>query len=200
MIADFVRIKRELDKQASLIFKEQVESRLGFFATIPKVIQHEGHKGSYQTTDNESKEIEFQQQSTQISSSDEEIIQMTYDDVVYKFQEAAIGFAKNFKKNAYEKLNSIMTEENRVIQDPEPISPSSYIKLLASTEIDFEGSIDKPNMPTLIIHPESFQKLKSQFDNMSEVERKEHDRQEKEIMRTKYEEYLLRENNRKLVD
>jgi hypothetical protein len=200
VIVDFISIKEKLNKTADFVLKTEMERRMPFVRMISTHVQHEGDEASYQTVDNETKEIDYQKTGTWFSLSHDEIAAMSYDDVIEKVIEIASDLAKQIEQNAFARINVILDEAGRTFENKEPISSKVFVDSLEDTEIDFDDTRDKPNLPTIVLHPSALERLKEQDAKMTEEEKQELTRREAEILDRKYEQYLSRENNRKLVD
>lgn len=81
-----------------------------------------------------------------------------------------------------------------------PLGPESFLRSLEMVQVDFDDVRDRPHIPSIVLHPTTFEKLKEQADKMSTEELDAIERRRQEILDKKYEEYVSRENNRKLVD
>jgi hypothetical protein len=67
-------------------------------------------------------------------------------------------------------------------------------------QVDFDDTRDRPHVPSIVLNPKTFEQLKEQTEKMSAEELAAIERRRQEILDKKYEEYVSRESNRKLVD
>jgi hypothetical protein len=59
--------------------------------------------------------------------------------------------------------------------------------------VDFDDVRDRPHIPSIVLHPETFRKLKERTDKMSAEELEAIERRRQEILDKKFEEYLSRD-------
>jgi hypothetical protein len=200
MIVDFISIKGQLNNAANKFLKGEMDKRMPFLSQIRVVRQHEGKAASYQTVDQETKELDYELIGTGLSLTNEEIAAMSINDVIQLMLKVAEELASKSEKFAFQRMEEIISEAGNAIQESEGLSQESLLRVLETIEIDFDDTRDKPSLPQLVLHPDTARKLEERRSQMSEEEMADYEMRRQKILDEKYEQYVSRENNRKLVD
>lgn len=201
MIVDFVSIKEKLNQGLDILLREEVKKRTPFLGMVGKFLIHEGNKSSYETIEHEKKNLEFKKAESSFMVTREEMNKMTFKDIIQKIQTLAEDMAGQMERGTFQTLLEEIEKAGQNIKGNPPFSPEAFLQGLKMIEIDFdEDSRDKPRLPTIIMHPSQFAKVKEQEAKMTEEEKMDFDKKMKQILDKKYEEYIVRESKRKLVD
>lgn len=200
MIVDFVQIKNKLDKIANEHLMFFLERKAGFLNQIDLHIIHEGHAQTYQTVDNETVEQSLKLIQSSYNLSYEEIKKLKISDILKHVEEIAAELAEQQRELALQRMKEEVDKVGNVVDAKNKSFAESSLEMLEKMQIDFDETRDKPHLPTMIVHPDTGKKLIEEERSMSEEEKLTYEQRQQEILSRKYEEYILRESNRKLVD
>lgn len=200
MIVDFTSIKGKLNQVINLFLRAEIERRTPLLSMAGRRIAHEGDKTSYETTDKEERQMEYQMAETSFSLTRDEMAKMTFPEILKRIEDAAEDMAKQIEGGVFQTISKEVDKVGNTIEEHSQFSPETLLKGLEIIDIDFDDARDKPRMPTLFVHPNVWGKLKEQDARMTEEERREFERRQKEILDRKYAQYVERESKRKLVD
>ena len=201
MIVDFIEVKRALEKTAHLFLRAEIRKRMPFVSQLGVVPQHEGSDSSYETVDRQVQEIDYQLTTSEpVTLTRDEMAALSLGDVEQLLLKLAEDLAHKIERTALEKIGQILEETGNTVVETEQLGPESFLRSLEVMRVDFDDVRDRPHIPSIVLHPETFQKLQEQTDKMSAEELEAIERKMQQILDKKYEEYVSRENNRKLVD
>ncbi|MBI3046445.1 MAG: hypothetical protein HYY86_02855 [Candidatus Harrisonbacteria bacterium] len=201
MIIDFPKIKENLHKGMEIFLRQEINRKAPFAATIGKHFFHEGDKSSYETVDREKKALDFKRGESQFTVTRDEMNKLTIKDIIQKVQGIAEDMAGQIERNLFQTMNETIEKSGNTIPGNPPFSPEAFLKGLEMVEIDFdEDDRNKPQLPTLVMHPDLAKKAKEQEANMTAEEKKAFDEKMKAMIDKKYDDFLTREAKRKLVD
>jgi len=200
MIVDFISIKEELRQSINIFLREEVKRHTPFLSRLGRSYVHEGNRTSYETVNHKKKNLDYKKAESGFSFTQEEISKMTFGDIIKKIQQSAKDMAGQMERGAFQTLKETIDKTGNVVSGNPPFSPEAFLKALEMVEIDFDDSRDRPNLPSLIMHPKLAQKAKEQEAQMTKKEKREFDKNKEQILDKKYEDYVARENKRKLVD
>jgi hypothetical protein len=201
MIVDFIQIKRRLDLGARNFIRNEIKKRTPFLNQIGVIPQHEGSDASFETVDKEVNEIEYKPIAGEaVSLTAEEMATISLSEVEQLLIKMAEDFAHKAQQFAFQRFGEILEEAGQTLTENKPIDNESVLRLMDSVDIDFDDTRDRPHMPTIVLHPNTLQRLQDEKQRMSEEQVRAFELKQQEILNRKYEEYVLRENNRKLVD
>jgi len=202
MIVDFTRIKNKLNKIANGHYKFILSKEQSFVGEFAVHLAHEGHGlFSYQSIDNETTERD----SVHIESvlpgiSLEQLKNLKLPDVLEMFENLAIDMAKQKKVFALQRLTEETEKTGNFLDATNESFADSSLAMLEMLSVEFDETRDAPRLPTLLLHPTTAQKLRKEEESMSEQDIHNYEQRQADILDRKYEEYVLREGNRKLVD
>ena len=184
-----------------MFVRNEIRKRTPLLNQIAVIPQHEGSDASFETVDKEVNEIEYVPTIGEpISLTQEQMATISSSEVEQFLVSMAEDFAHKMQKFFYRRMGEILEEAGQTMTENKPIDNESVLRLLESVDIDFDDVRDRPHMPTIVLHPDTMQRLIEEKERMSEDEVSALELRQREILDRKYEEYVLRENNRKLVD
>jgi len=200
MIVDFTSIKEKFHQGINIFLREEVKRRTPFLSMVGTRYIHEGNRTSCETVDHEEKNLDYKKVESGFSLTREEMSEMTFKEIVEKVQESAKDMAGQMEGGVFQTLNEMINKTGNIIPGNPPFSPEAFLKGLEMIRIDFDDTREKPNLPSLVMHPKLAQKAKEQEARMTNKEKRQFDKKQKEILDKKYKQYVARENKRKLVD
>jgi hypothetical protein len=201
MIVDFIEVKRGLEKTAHLFLRAEIRKRMPFVSQLGVVPQHEGSDASYETVDRQVQELEYQLTTSEpVTLTRDEMVRISLAEVEQLLLRLADDLAHKIERTALEKMGQILEETGNTVVESGPLGPESFLRSLEVMHVDFDDVRDRPHIPSIVLHPRTFEKLKERTDMMSREELDAIERRRQAILDKKYEEYVSRENNRKLVD
>lgn len=197
MIVDFPQIKARLNRLVNLHLMRVHKQQVGILNEIRNHALHEGDAAKYQTVDNEEREVDLQLLTSKFEVTWEEIRDLKIIDVFAFYEKMSAEIANQQQKAFFRQIDDEVDNKfDGSLQNPSEL----FLEALRTIHVDFDEVRERPRMPTIIVHPTTGQKLKQHFESMSPEQIAEHETETQTILDRKYEEYLLREGNRKLVD
>lgn len=201
MIADFIQTKEKLNIAADNFVMAEANRRMPLVSQIAIVPQHEGNAASYETVDKEVNEINLVPVGSETRPlTMEEMAQLSMNDIEQLLVMLAEDFAHKLERFALQRMGEILNSAGQTFHENKPIDNESVVNSFENIEIDFDDTRDKPHLPSIVLHPETLNRLKEQKEKMSDEEIRNLELRHEKILDLKYEEYVSRENNRKLVD
>jgi hypothetical protein len=200
MIVDFISLKNRLDKYAYGRLKGVHLRESSFLNLMRRHIIHEGHKSSYQTVDNETVPQNLERIDSVIRVSRSEIRNLRFQQVLDLYEKMASDIVNQQHKLAIQRINETVASVGNVIDGSGKKFSEATLEMLEKLHIDFEDIREKPQLPTMVVHPDTAERLREEEHKMSNEEKIEHERKRAQILDRKYEEYILRESYRKLVE
>lgn len=201
MIVDFTSIKFKLDRIAHSHLKFVLKREEGFLGQMRLHIFHEGHgEYSFQTVDNETIEQEDELIESSFGIPNEKLKDLKLHEVLQLIENLGVEMAKKRAEMAIKRMNEAIDRVGNVVVGENKSFAENSLAMLEKVQIDFDESRDKPSLPTILVHPSTAEKLKAEEKSMSIEDKLSYEQKQEEILNRKYEEYVLRESNRKLVD
>lgn len=201
MIVDFPLLKSKLDKIAFSHLNFVLKREQSLISQFQRHILHEGQAHiSYQTVDNEPFEESLKLISSAFDIPLADIANLKIHDVLQHFEKTAVELAKEEKKLTFQRMTEAVERVGNVMSAANKSFAESSLEVLEKIQIDFDDVRNKPALPTIIVHPTTAEKLRNEQKSMSFADKLSYEQKQEEILNRKYEEYVLRESNRKLVD
>jgi hypothetical protein len=201
MIVDFIKLKRRLDRFAYGHLKG-VHVRDGSFLNLMnRYIIHEGNSISYQTVDNETLPMNLEKIESIVELSREELRKLGVQEVLHVYESIASEILEKQHQISFARIGEAVASVGNTIDGTGKNFSQSTLEMLEKIHVVFDDDRrDRPQMPTLVVNPATAEKLKAEAAAMTPEEVEEHDRRQSQILDRKFEEHILRESNRKLVD
>lgn len=196
----YPELKFSLEKMMLKYFENKARQELEPFGDVRKFRVHEGKSFVHNTLDDteKRKESEFKQASVEYKIKHEDIPNMRPDDVLKILDEQAKDFGGQQAKIGYQVLEETTKESGNVVDaGGKPLTYELFLDTISKISISFD-KFGKPQMPTLVIHPNQEEKYKKMFedaDNDDEAKEKL-----RKILEAKKKEYNAEQARRKLVD
>jgi hypothetical protein len=193
MLPDYPRLKKKLNDKMARLVKEDMEKD-PFLSSFPK---HEAHEGDTMTTtsiEGFSSTTDYPETASKFEVTLEETISQGPEAIFSKRSKLSKEMIEKLSKLIIDQLEKVTERTGNVVKANESSNP--ILDALEKIEIDFD-KYGNPIMPTLMVSPETLEKLKERSKewNIAEVERRR-----KDIIEKKRKQWLDRENSRKLVD
>lgn len=200
MIADLITVKTKLNKIVNTYVKSEVEKRSQIFSLIQnKRIIHEGIKGKYNTMDGKEKDLIFKEIGSTKTFSKEELKNLSLPNFLKILQDVILDMSKQIEGGIFEDLNKTIEETGNTFDAKgEKLSIELLLKAYEKLPIDFEEG--KAIMPTIVTSPKGAEDYQTALKSHTPEQRETYDKKFNELLRQKYEEFVSRENSRKLVD
>lgn len=201
MLIDFPKEKEKVKKFYTDVIKIK-KDLLSPTALASRVRVFEGHKHLLVREDGTYEESEYSPIGEEIKFDIKEIENMaqanTLDPLYKKFDELAEKIASKEAKMFYGKIDQTLEKTGGIVSAKGRPFFEVFFECIEKIEIDFDEN-GKPEFPTLIINPETEEKIKLQ-DKLKEIETDQsYNKRFKEILDKKREDFRDRENSRKLV-
>ena len=113
---------------------------------------------------------------------------------------SAKDMAGQMERTTFQTMGEEIEKAGNVISSNPPFSPDAFLQALEMVELDFDDDRDKPHIPFLVMSPNLAQKVMEEEKQRSQEEKDAFEKRKQTILDKKFEEYVERENKRKLVD
>lgn len=196
MLPDYPEIKRFLRKEFILSLDRLQNNPL--LETIPVHIIHEGDAFSVTSVNGFSQEGAYRKIAAKWEISREEMMTKGPEAYLSRTEQVAKELNDQKAKQLIEKMEEVTQRTGNVVDaKSKPLSPDLILSALDKIAIDFD-ELGNPIFPKLVLSPKQFEKIKT------EIPKWEADptinARHKLIIEKKRQEWIDRENNRKLVD
>jgi len=199
MIVDFIDIKKQLQRLLNIRLREEVKKRAPFFASLKSHFRHEGNDATYETVDNKKQSPVPQEVEVKRSMTRDEMAKMTLSDIMDRTGEMAEEMAGGMERGLFQTMGDVIKKAGNDIKS-RPTFADTFLDGLDKIQIDFDGSRDKPIMPTLVTHPDMATKIKEEEANQTNEQKEAFAKREKKIMDRQFKDYQEREKKRRLID
>lgn len=199
MLPDFPKAKRQIRALLTSYLRRK-ERGTGVLSIIRTKRQHEGAVLDNTPFDGPRHEVQYTKLEASFTAKRDELIEVL-NSIEYfkqKIDEMAADIIRQKEGLVFSKLNEITKQTGNVVDaHGKPLTPDTLFELLEKIEMDFDDQ-GRPIMPTLVLHPAMFEKIK---DKLPEWEADPgYNRRHKAIIGEKRRQWLDRENRRKLAD
>jgi hypothetical protein len=166
MIVDFIQIKRALDKAANKFIRAEIKKRTPFVSQIAVIHQHEGSDASYETVDRQVQETDYHLTlSKPITLSKDEMGRLSLAEIEKLLIDVAEDMAHKIERTALDKLGRILEDSGNTIVESGRLGPESFLRSLEVMQVDFDDVRERPHIPQIVLHPDTFARLKEQTDS-----------------------------------
>ena len=198
MIPDFPQEKEKLMQFWIKYLAAKNKERLGFFGELPIHMNHEGHEWNLNRIDGSEDSQPYHEIRAIFQVDINEVPTLTPEKIREKLDNIAEEMAQQLSRNMFEDVAKVTRQVgNEVNARGQPLTQELFLQMLEKMDLDFDESGNwKP--PTIIMHPDLWAAKKDEFKSW-ETDDGFLARQST-IISKKKEEWLDRENNRKLVD
>lgn len=200
MIVDFVKIRRLLDRIAYLHLLRLRRNHHSIVRLIKNHTLHEGSTATYETVENEKRDLELKMHTAKFEITFEQTQKLRVKDVLEIYEKIGLDLLEQQEKMLVEMMSNSCEEIGNTVDASQLSLSDAFLEVLRTIHIDFDEIRDRPNMPTVVLNPTTHQKLQKHLSEMTPEELEEHEKERQKILDAKFQEYLLREGNRKLVD
>jgi len=199
MLPDFPKIISELNNLINIRLRNRVRTGDPVISMAHYISQHEGDQLVLGTIDGNQKETDYKNFESVFRISRDKIKSLTIEDILKKVDSVAEEMTGHMARTMFASIEQAVKENRTEIdQDGKPFTFEAFLEGLDKIWIDFDEKTGQPHMPSLVMHPNLYAKIK---DKLLEWERNEEYRKRfDEIMKRKYKEWYDRESNRKLVE
>lgn len=198
MIPDFPREKEKLMQFWIKYLSIKNKELLGIFGTLPIHRNHEGHLWELNRSDGSEDNQPYHEIQSLFSIEINEVPNLAPDKIRQKLDTIAEDMARQMSQNAYSEISRVTRQVgNEVNAQGQPLTKERFLQMIEKIQIDFDAN-GNWIPPALVMHPDLWEAKKDEFKSWeSDQEFKE---KLEELIALKKEEWLDRENRRKLVD
>lgn len=197
MLPDFPNLKEKFLKVLIDRMKNIQFEQMGPLSEIRRNKIFEGRKIIMIRDDGSIDEIKLKRHTAEIKISSNKIESSKPEDIIMKFDKAAIELSSQLSKTTYTRIEEVTEQVGNVIDlKGKPFSIERFFEMLQKIMIEFDEN-GLPCLPTFVCGDKGDRPIKEVLSQL-ETNRKYKKRHE-EIMETKKEEWRDREINRKLV-
>ena len=197
MLPDFPKLKGEYRKGLLRHMEESVAEKAPLAGRIGVVRQWEGSDSTHEDSSGVIRHAKSEKLSTEFSIPKNLPPGKSIEETLKSLNAAAEDMAKQTETTLFTALEEVTSETGNVLDaGGKPFEPSMLLQMLDTVWIDFDKN-GKPQLPTIVLHPELFKTIKERFPDLDSDQ--EFLARRAEILAKKKEEWRDRESNRKLV-
>ena len=198
MLPDYPEAKNKLKIRLLKEIQETQARESGFIGKIPRSTVFEGDHSVIVRDDGTIQETNFKEIAATMTFTKEELSAATPEDLRIKMKVAAQDMAQKQTEMAFEVMNTEISKVgNSVDGKGRPFSIDLFFEAYEKIQIDFDPITQLPRLPTFVAHPDIVEKM------AEELKKLEGDpgckKKFEDLIAIKKGEWLVRENNRKLV-
>lgn len=198
MLPDFYSLKKKLLYKVNKKLRVIVAKESGFVGTISKTQCFEGHRNKIIGSDGKViQDQPFHEETSTFQVPLPLMDKIGPNEIEQKLIEMAKDMASSQKKYFFNTMNKLIDDAgNSIDAKGKKFSVELFLKGLETIELDFNTD-GTPHYPTLMMHPNMRQLAYEELNKIEEDPeiKKKHDA----ILQRKRSEWIIRENNRKLV-
>lgn len=197
MLPDFPSVKQDLADRLDEFLRRRVQQHLGPLGQAQRVTLFEGDEQVIVRPSGEVDATKFEKFSTSLTLADQEIIEMTLDDLLAKLDAVAKEMASQQARSFYSTISDAVEKVGNVVDSGgEPISGRTVLESLSTLHIDFNRD-GTPRMPSFHAAPDLAKDLKRAYEELEESP--ELQGEYEQMITDKREEWRAREARRRLV-
>lgn len=197
MLPDFPNEKALIAKFWNEYLVQKHREFLGFFASFPSFLIHEGNRWGIERSDGSDFEQEYEEMSSTFAIEYKDVPYLTSEKIMAKLNLVAEEGARQMKQKIMTELQKASDESgNSYEAKGQPLTKKLYLKLFE--KIGGFDDNEKWHNPVLLMSPQAMEANKGKLEKWGQD--KEFLEQQEKIKNKKWEEHNAREALRKLVD
>ena len=191
MLPDFPNIKRKVGSLLRRHLKEEISRRSPILKQIHQTVQHEGYGGTYKEVEGQEHQIAYEEITAELAMTRDEMRYGSFQTIMSKFDEIAETFAKAQSKILFATVSEAAESVGNVVDAKGKFTKEAFLELAGKVEWSFDQQTGRPRRPTLVVHPETLEKIRDDMEKwqqdphfltaMSEIEQQQrlncHDRE-----------------------
>ncbi len=198
MIPDFPDEKEKFMQLWNKYLQKKISENLGFLGTLPQYRNYEGDQWKLSREDGSVEVIDYDHIQGLLDINVDEVPDLTPEKIRQKLDNLANEIAAQMSKNTYAEISRVTKlSGNEIDAKNKPFSKELFLELIEKVVLDFDQNGDL-NQPTMVMDPVFWEKNKDKI--MAWEKDEEFVRKHEQLIAKKKEEWIDRENNRKLVD
>ncbi len=198
MIPDFPDEKEKLMQLWNKYLQKKISENLGFLGTLPQYRNYEGDQWKLSREDGSVEVIDYDHIQGLLDINVDEVPDLTPEKIRQKLDNLSNEIAAQMSKNTYAEISRVTKlSGNEIDAKNKPFSKELFLELIEKVVLDFDQNGDL-NQPTMVMDPVFWEKNKDKI--MAWEKDEEFVRKHEQLIAKKKEEWIDRENNRKLVD
>jgi hypothetical protein len=198
MIPDFPKEKEKLMELWNKYLQKKISENLGFLGTLPQYRNYEGDQWKLSRDDGSVEVKDYDHIQGLLDINIEEVPDLSPEKIRLKLDNLANEIATQISKNTYAELSRVTTlYGNEIDAKNKPFSKDLFLEMIEKVALDFDQNGDLIQ-PAMVVDPVFWEKNKEEIMSWERDEGfvQQHD----QLIAKKKEEWIDRENNRKLVD
>lgn len=180
MLPDFPSIKAELINLISKRLRHRVRTGDPVLAMITHTVQHEGDRRAYGTVEGDRKEVDYKKIESILSVSRSELKSLTVEDIIRQVDAAADELTGHMARTVFATVEQITNEAGAAVDaGGKPLTFETFSEALDRIRIDFDEETRQPLMPTLVMGPDLFAKVKEKIPEWEKNQEEENKNDQK---------------------
>ena len=165
MLPDYPRIKKKVDRLLRRHLKEEILRRSPILREIRQTVQHEGCEGSQGDVDGRERAREYKEIKAGLSMTRDEMRKGNLQSVLSKFGEMAETFASEQSKILFATVSEAAESVGNVVDAKGRLTKEAFLESMRKRQWSFDRKTGEPRHPTIVLHPETFEKIKPEIES-----------------------------------
>ena len=198
MLPDYPKIKRRADAFLRRYLKDEISKSAPFLSGIGRTVQHEGDEGSYEDVDGREEHIEYETMTAGLEITRDEMRHGSFSVIMAKYKRLAEILAEAQKKMMFAKVSEAAESVGNVVDAKDKPIREALLEMQRKIQLDFDPRTGEPRHHTMVINPETFDKIKDDLESLEGDS--EFLAELSEIKQKQWMDWRDRESRRRLVD
>ena len=166
MLPDYPRIKQKADALLRQYVKDQIPEVAPLLKGIGRTVQHEGDEGTYEDVDGREGQIEYESIAAGLEITRDEMRHASFSVVIAKCKEMAESLAEDLSKMMFATASEAAESVGNVVDAKGKPIRESLLEMHRKVQLDFNPRTGEPAYPTLVVHPETLEKIKDDLKSL----------------------------------
>ncbi|WP_420462541.1 hypothetical protein [Candidatus Palauibacter sp.] len=178
--------------------KDEVSKSAPLLREIGRTVQHEGDEGTYEDVEGREDHIEYETMTAGLEITRDEMRHGSFSAVMAKFKRMAETLAEAQGKMMFTKASEAAESVGNVVAAKDKPIREALLEMQRKIQLDFDPRTGEPRHHTMVVHPETFEKIKDDLESLDGDS--EFLAELSEIKQKQWMDWRDRESRRRLVD
>ena len=165
MLPDYPNVKRRTNEHFRRRLNQQILKHAPILAQIRRTAQHEGSQGSYEDVDNHENQIAYEKLTADASLTREEMRFGNVETIIVRCDAMARAFAEQLSAILYRTISEAAASAGNVFDAKGELTKETFLEMRRTLQLDFDPHTGDARYPTLLVNPETWERLKPALDS-----------------------------------
>lgn len=164
MLPDYPNIKKRIDSLLLRHLKDEMQRRSPILGQITRAQQHEGHGGTQGDVAGKTSPIEYKKTEAEMVLTRDEMRSVSFDEVMSKVGEMAETLAGAQTRTLFSTVSEAAESAGNVVDGKGRLTQETFLDVVRKVQTDFDPRTGEPRHPTLVVHPDTWEKIKEDVE------------------------------------